>query len=74
VLNQTVTNLLTRSVYAGMVEALKWGVSLRKGHHEALISFETFQKIQDRLAGKARVPARKDISADSSPAGIALRR
>ena len=58
------TDLLTRPVYAGMVEASKWGVSLRKGHHEALISFETFQKIQDRLNGKARAPARKDISQD----------
>lgn len=64
VLNQTVTNLLTRSVYAGMVEAPKWGVNPRKGHHEALITFETFQRIQDRLNGKTRAPARKDISHD----------
>jgi len=64
VLYQTVTDLLTRPVYAGMVEAPSWGVSLRKGHHEAFISFETFQKIQDRLNGKARMPARKDISQD----------
>ena len=64
VLNQHVANLLTRTVYAGYVEAPKWGVSLRKGHHAPLISFETFQKIQDRLNGKARVPARKNLNAD----------
>jgi hypothetical protein len=29
-------------------------VSLRKSHHEALISFETFQRIQERLNGVAR--------------------
>ena len=62
--NQAVTNLLRRVVYAGYVEAPKWGVSLRKGHHEPLISFETYQKIQDRLKGNAKTPARKDINED----------
>ena len=64
VLNQKVTDILTRSVYAGYVEAPNWGVSLRKGQHEPLISFETFKKIQERLNGNARAPARKDINAD----------
>lgn len=64
VLNQTVTNLLTRSVYAGLIEAPDWGVTVRKGHHEPLISVETFRKIQDRLNGNARTPARKDLDAD----------
>ena len=62
--NWEVTRLLTRPVYAGCVEAPKWGVSPRKGHHEPLISFETFQKIQDRLAGGARTPARKNLEVD----------
>ena len=62
--NQEVTRLLTRPVYAGHVEAPAWGVSLRKGHHESLISFETFKKIQDRIAGNARAPARKNLDAD----------
>lgn len=59
-----VTKLLQRATYAGYVEAPKWGVSLRKGHHEALISFETFQRIQDNLTEGARPAARKDISED----------
>ena len=62
--NQEVTRLLTRPVYAGYVEAPAWNVSLRKGHHEPLIRFETFQKIQERIAGNARVPARKNLDAD----------
>jgi hypothetical protein len=41
VLNQTVANILTRSVYAGYVEAPSWEIPLRKGHHEGLISFQT---------------------------------
>lgn len=55
--------LLIRPVYAGCVEARNCRVSLRKDHHEPLISFETF-KIQDRLASRARVPGRKNLDAD----------
>jgi hypothetical protein len=64
VTNQTVTNILTRPVYAGYVEAPNWGISLRKGHHEPLISFETFKKIEERIQGEARTPARKDLNLD----------
>lgn len=62
--NQRVTELLTRSVYAGYVEAPNWDVGLRPGHHEPLISFETFRKIEKRLKGNARVPARKNLNMD----------
>lgn len=61
----TVNRLLKKSVYAGYVEAPNWGVALRKGQHERLISFETFQKVQDVLEGKKRrYPARKDHNED----------
>lgn len=59
-----VTKMLQRSTYAGYVEAPKWKVSLRKGHHEPLISFETFERIQENLADGARPAARKDINED----------
>src|SRR5574338_397185 len=62
--NQRVTDILTRPVYAGYVEAPDWDIALRKGQHEPLISFETFKKLEERLNGKARVPARKDLNAD----------
>jgi hypothetical protein len=44
VLNQQVTNILTRPVYAGYVEAPNWNASLRRGHHEALVSFDTYRR------------------------------
>lgn len=44
--------LLIRVVYAGYVEAPDWGVSLRKGQHERLISLATYTHIQEVLAGK----------------------
>ena len=62
--NQRVTDLLTRVVYAGHVEAPNWNISLRDGRHEGLISFATFRKIQVRLLSGAKAPARKDINAD----------
>ena len=62
--NQFVTDTLTKPLYAGYVEAPDWGVSLRKGNHEGLISFETFERIQKRLKEGARAPARPDLNAD----------
>ena len=42
----------------------EWGVSLRKGRHEALIDFETHRRVLERIKGKARVPARIDLNED----------
>ncbi len=72
VINQKVNDILTRPVYAGLVAAPNWGISVRKGHHEPLISYETFRKIQDRLAGNAKTPARKDINIDFPLRGFVL--
>ncbi len=41
-----------------------WGVSLRPGHHEGIISFEAFEKIQARLKTGGYAPARKDVNED----------
>ncbi|AVO38789.2 hypothetical protein C6Y53_14525 [Pukyongiella litopenaei] len=69
----TVTRLLKKVVYAGYVEAPKWDVSLRKGQHEGLISFETYQQIQDNLEGRKRAPAaRKDFNEDFPLRGFVL--
>ncbi|WP_081423908.1 recombinase family protein [Celeribacter ethanolicus] len=58
---QRIHDMLTRPVYAGMVEAPSWGISLRQGFHEPLISYETYCQIQDRLNGKPTAPMRVDI-------------
>ena len=70
--NQRIYEMLTRPVYAGYVEAPNWGVGLRKGKHEGLISFETFEKIQSRLTSTAKASARKDINADFPLRGFML--
>ena len=61
---QKVTDMLKHPIYAGYVQSKAWNVSLRKGRHKCLISFETHQKIQRRLEQKALAPARKDIDQD----------
>lgn len=54
--------ILSNPLYAGFIEYKPWGVSLREGQHEGMVSYETFMKIQERLKGSAFAPARKDIN------------
>lgn len=70
--NQRITEILTRPIYAGYIEAPNWKISLRKGHHEPLVSLETFEKVQTRLKEGAKAPARKDINTDFPLRGFIL--
>jgi site-specific DNA recombinase len=70
--NQRIADLLNRVVYAGFIEVPNWKVPLRKGHHEGLITLETYERIQARLKGTAKAPARKDISEDLPLRGFVL--
>ena len=72
VTNENVNRILNRVVYAGYVERPEWGVTLRPGQHEGLITLETFQRIQERLNEGARVPNRADINADFPLRGFVL--
>lgn len=61
---QTIPRLLGKVMYAGYVEAPNWGVSRREGKHKGLISYTTFQKIQERLNEGVYAPTRKDLKLD----------
>ena len=61
---QKVRYLLEQILYAGYVAAPKWGIPMRDGKHEGIISKETFARIQERLKGTPCNPARKDMNAD----------
>lgn len=69
---QTVTDLLKRSVYAGVVEAPKWNIPRRKGHHQGLISLQTFERIQERMRERPKAPVKKQIGADFALRGFVL--
>ncbi|WP_429646588.1 recombinase family protein [Skermanella aerolata] len=62
--NHRVFQLLNQPAYAGYIEAPSWGVSLRPAQHEALISYQTFQRIQDRLNGNGYAPRRTNLNED----------
>ncbi len=61
---QKIRLMLERPIYAGYIEAPKWNVPLLKAKHEPLISFETYQRIQQRLQQHSKTPARKAIKED----------
>ncbi|MEO0429446.1 MAG: recombinase family protein [Pseudomonadota bacterium] len=62
--NQRVKELLTRIVYAGYVDYAEWDVRMVSARHEGLIDLTTYERIQERLTGRAQAPARKDLNAD----------
>lgn len=64
VTNQRVAILLRNPVYAGYVEARKWGVSLREGQHEGLITLDVHRRILARLDGATYTPRRKNLNED----------
>lgn len=61
---ERVTEMMSRITYAGYIEVPHWNVPLRKGHHQGLVSLETWQAVQARLGEKVRVATRTDINAD----------
>lgn len=61
---EKVKRLLTQPLYAAYLSSEAYGVSIRDAQHEGLISKATFAKIQDRIAGNANAPARKDLNRD----------
>jgi site-specific DNA recombinase len=52
--------IFTQPLYAGIIEYRQWEVSRRKGHHKAIISVDTFDKIQQRLKRPERKPRETD--------------
>ncbi|MEI6092756.1 MAG: recombinase family protein, partial [bacterium] len=68
---EQVNRLLTRPLYAGIIVYPKWNIEKRKGQHEALVSEETFNKIQARLH-KKNYPQQKVINEDFPLRGFVL--
>lgn len=73
---QRIREWLTQVLYAGYIERPEWGIELREGQHEGLISLQTHRKIQDRLAGRvtnaAKASVRKDLSEEMPLRGFVL--
>jgi len=64
-------SMLTQPLYAGYIEHEPWGIGLTKAQHEPLVNFETYLRIQDRLAGRTKnVPVRLDINPEFPLRGL----
>ena len=59
-----VKRLLTNVFYAGYLKNEKWEIPLTEAKHEAIITYDTYQKNQHRLKGVEVVRTRKDTAAD----------
>lgn len=69
---EQVKRILTRILYTDYIEYKPRGITLRKGHHKGLISLDLYQRIQDKLNGKAKAAARKDLHLDFPARGFVL--
>jgi len=70
---QAVNRLLDRAaMYAGFVEYPDWDVSRRKGAHQGIISVDTLQRIENKLAGNSRTMNRQDINPDFPARGYVV--
>ncbi len=67
---EAVDRLLRRVLYTGHLEHADWGISLRPGHHPALITLAEHQLILDKLDGKKSGFTRKDEHPDFPLRGI----
>lgn len=61
---ERVTELMTRPHYAGYIHAPEWGIHMQPGKHEPIVSLDTYQAVQARMKGNAKVPQRTDINED----------
>ena len=62
--NEQINRIFSRVIYAGHIQSDVMDVSLRPAQNEPLISLETFQKIQQRMQEKPKIPVRKDLNED----------
>ncbi len=67
---QRVKDILTQSLYTGHICSQNYSIHWLKGHHEALISLETFETVQERLNSVARAPKRANIGDDFALRGM----
>lgn len=55
-----VKRILTEIVYTGYIEYTPWGVARKEGHHEAIISIETYDRIQTKLQKAEKKITKRD--------------
>ena len=69
---QKVVDILTHPLYTGHICSKNYGIDWLEGHHEPLISLETFEKVQQRRQGAVLAPRRKNIGDQFALRGMVL--
>ena len=69
---QRVTDILLHPIYAGYITHENWKLNWLKAKHEPLISLATYEAIQNRRAGVAKAPIRKNLNKDFPLRGFVL--
>ena len=69
---QRVIDMLNQQLYSGYYEYARWNIGLLRGKHDAIISFDIYNRIQDKLHGRMKAPARRDINEDFPLRGFVL--
>ncbi|MDX8353966.1 recombinase family protein [Cognatiyoonia sp. IB215182] len=64
VVQELISKMLTRPIYTGHICSDHYDIHWLKGQHDALISMETFEKVQSRRAGATYAPKRANIGDD----------
>ncbi|MBY0427924.1 MAG: recombinase family protein [Alphaproteobacteria bacterium] len=64
--------ILINLVYTGYLEHLPWGIPLIKAKHQAIISLDIYQRVQERLGFKPKAKYRKDLNVDFPLRGFVL--
>jgi site-specific DNA recombinase len=67
---EQVKRMLTKPIYAGLIEYPEWEVTRRVGHHQAIVSEQTFDNVQRILQEGRRIRTRKDIRDDFPLRGL----
>ena len=70
VTQQRVTDILINPLYTGFICSKNYSIDWLDGHHDALISLETFDRVQARRKGTAKAPMRKNIGNDFALRGF----
>ena len=60
----TVHKMLKEPLYAGYMEHKKRGIPFKKAQHKGFISFETYNRAQERLQSRSKPWKRRDYSLD----------
>ncbi len=71
--SEQVKRILTRPLYAGLIHFPDWDVDIRQGKHPAIVSVDTYNKIQERLGLRANKQFTRKCDNDDFPVrGFAL--